>query len=191
MMADSYPPHPRCRGRSGGYPDRSIRLTPVTPDAAQPAQTQPVPAGPQALPAHTGCARGSGQLRSSCHRPHRLYAKPGPGLPPEPTATSSNGWHRRAINTGAISGETTRCDEMAARLTSIWRRRKQGESTAHTGLLDKFRLGGFHLGGKADDSRRFRCPASDTAEIPVSRRRDFESAEDAPRRTQGAGRTCA
>ena len=85
-----------------------------------------------------------------------------------------------AINTGAISDETTRYDEMAARLTSNLEE-EAGESTAHTGLLDKFRLGGFHLGGKADDeSADSAAQPFDTAEIPVSRRRDFESAEDAP-----------
>lgn len=85
-----------------------------------------------------------------------------------------------AINTGAISDETTRYDEMAARLTSNLEE-EAGESTAHTGLLDKFRLGGFHLGGKADDeSADSAAQPFDTAEIPVSRRRDYESAEDAP-----------
>ena len=73
-------PHPRCRGRSGGYPDRAhppnaghARCRPACPDAA-------VPAGPAGTARPYRLHAGSGQLRSSCRTgPHRLYPKPGPG----------------------------------------------------------------------------------------------------------------
>lgn len=125
-----------------------------------------------AAPTHTGFTQNLGQA------------------PAEPATGSFVDNIANAINTGAISDETTRYDEMAARLTSNLEE-EAGESTAHTGLLDKFRLGGFHLGGKADDeSADSAAQPFDTAEIPVSRRRDFESAEDAPAVRKELTRTC-
>ena len=157
-----------------------IRLTPVTPDAAQPAQTQPFRQAPQAQPAHTGFTQDLGSYAVSAAPAHTGFTQNLGQAPVEPATGSFVDNIANAINTGAISDETTRYDEMAARLTSNLEE-EAGESTAHTGLLDKFRLGGFHLGGKADDeSADSAAQPFDTAEIPVSRRRDFESAEDAP-----------
>ena len=158
-----------------------IRLTPVTPDAAaQPAQTQPFRQAPQAQPAHTGFTQDLGSYAAPAAPAHTGFTQNLGQAPVEPATGSFVDNIANAINTGAISDETTRYDEMAARLTSNLEE-EAGESTAHTGLLDKFRLGGFHLGGKADDeSADSAAQPFDTAEIPVSRRRDYESAEDAP-----------
>lgn len=128
-----------------------IRLTPVTPAAAaQPAQTQPFRQAPQAQPAHTGFTQDLGSYAVPAAPTHTGFTQNLGQAPAEPATGSFVDNIANAINTGAISDETTRYDEMAARLTSNLEE-EAGESTAHTGLLDKFRLGGFHLGGKADD----------------------------------------
>lgn len=184
MMADSY--H-HTRDAVDDLVDTltgRIRLTPVSPDAAaqpaQPAQTQafqptqPISQNPQhtgftqdlgsyaAAPAHTGFTQSLGQA------------------PVEPATGSFVDNIANAINTGAISDETTRYDEMAARLTSNLEE-EAGESSSHSGLAGKFHLGGFHLGGKAgDENPDAAAQPFDTAEIPVAPRRDYESAEDAP-----------
>ena len=158
-----------------------IRLTPVTPDAAaQPAQTQPVQQAPQAQPAHTGFTQNLGSYTAPAAPAHTGFTQDLGQAPAEPATGSFVNNIANAINTGAISDDTARYDEMAARLTSNLKE-EAGEETAHTGLRDKFRLGGFHLGGKADDeSADSAAQPFDTAEIPVPRRRDYESAEDAP-----------
>ncbi len=158
-----------------------IRLTPVTPDAAaQPVQTQPFQQAPQTQPAHTGFTQNLGGYAAPAAPAHTGFTQNLGQAPAEPATGSFVDNIANAINTGAISDETARYDEMAARLTSNLEE-EAGENTAHTGLLDKFRLGGFHLGGKADDeSADSAAQPFDTAEIPVPRRRDYESAEDAP-----------
>lgn len=151
-----------------------IRLTPEAPAPAQPAAqpqhtgfTQnlgtvaPAPAAP-AAPAHTGFTQSLGQA------------------PAEPGTESFVDNIANAINTGVVSDETTRYDQMAARLTSNLEE-EAGEGTAHTTLRDKFRLGGLRLGGKArDESADSASQPFDTTEIPVPNHRDYESAEDAP-----------
>ncbi len=158
-----------------------IRLTPVTPDAApQPAPTQQFQQAPQAQPAHTGFTQDLGSYAAPAAPAHTGFTQNLGQAPAEPATGSFVDNIANAINTGAISDETARYDEMAARLTSNLEE-EAGETTSHTGLLDKFRLGGFHLGGKADDeSADSAAQPFDTAEIPVPRRRDYESAEDAP-----------
>ena len=155
-----------------------IRLTPVTPDAA--AQPAPTQQAPQAQPAHTGFTQDLGGYAAPAAPAHTGFTQNLGQAPAEPATGSFVDNIAKAINTGAISDETARYDEMAARLTSNLEE-EAGEQTSHTGLLDKFRLGGFHLGGKADDeSADSAAQPFDTAEIPVPRRRDYESAEDAP-----------
>ena len=158
-----------------------IRLTPVTPDAAaQSAQGQPTQQVPQAQPQHTCFTQDLGSYAAPAAPAHTGFTQNLGQTPAEPATGSFVNNIANAINTGAISDETARYDEMAARLTSNLEE-EAGESTAHTGLRDKFRLGGLHLGGKADDeSADSAAQPFDTAEIPVSHRRDYESAEDAP-----------
>ncbi len=151
-----------------------IRLAPVTPaPAAQPA---PVQQGPQ--PQHTGFTQDLGSYAAA--PAHTGFTQNLGQAPAEPATGSFVDNIANAINTGAISDETARYDEMAARLTANLED-EAGEGTAPAGPHSKFHLGGFHLGGKAgDENPDSAAQPFDTAEIPVSNRRDYESAEDAP-----------
>ena len=154
-----------------------IRLAPVAPDAAaQPAQAQPFQPAPQ--PQHTGFTQDLGIYAAA--PAHTGFTQSLGQAPAEPATGSFVDNIANAINTGAISDETARYDEMAARLTSNLEA-EAGEQGAQAGLRDKLHLGGFHLGGKAgDENPDVAAQPFDTAEIPVSPRRDYESAEDAP-----------
>ena len=112
-----------------------IRLTPVTPDAAQPAQTQPFRQAPQAQPAHTGFTQDLGSYAVPAAPAHTGFTQNLGQAPVEPATGSFVDNIANAINTGAISDETTRYDEMAARLTSNLEEEAGAVSYTHLRLL--------------------------------------------------------
>ena len=160
-----------------------IRLVPEAPAPVDTTPAAPAPAQPQ----HSGFTQNLGDFSTEPAAPaapaHTGFTQDlGQGQAPvEPDTESFVDNIANAINTGTLADDTARYDQMAARLTANLEEETGEGTTVHTSLRDKLRLGALRLGGKADDEASDSAATPfDTAEIPVSHRRDYESADDAP-----------
>ena len=77
----------------------------ATPDAAQPAQTQPFRQAPQAQPAHTGFTQDLGSYAAPAAPTHTGFTQNLGQAPVEPATGSFVDNIANAINTGAIQAQ--------------------------------------------------------------------------------------